>query len=117
VRLTGYKPVRKQSLLGRLFADKDEAPPRGLYVHGESRARQDHADGPVFSAESGQAQAPCAFPRIHGRGARADLRLPAEHRARRDRRRRCDRAHRGVDFDEAWLLCFDEFHVTTSPTR
>ena len=26
---------RKQGLLGRLFADKDEPPPRGLYVHGE----------------------------------------------------------------------------------
>src|SRR3979411_1175529 len=34
-RLAGYKPVRKQGLLGRLFADRDEAPPRGLYVHGE----------------------------------------------------------------------------------
>src|ERR1700742_309972 len=34
-RLRSYKPVRKQGLLGRLFADKDEPPPRGLYVHGE----------------------------------------------------------------------------------
>src|SRR6202142_4671067 len=34
-RLASYKPVRKQGLFGRLFADKDEAPPRGLYVHGE----------------------------------------------------------------------------------
>src|SRR3979490_2686635 len=34
-RLARYKPVRKQGLLGRLFADKDEAPPSGLYVHGE----------------------------------------------------------------------------------
>src|SRR5437016_6394351 len=34
-RLSSYKPFRKQSLLGRLFADKDEPPPRGLYVHGE----------------------------------------------------------------------------------
>src|SRR5712672_3515789 len=33
-RLSRYKPVRKHGLLGRLFADKDEAP-RGLYVHGE----------------------------------------------------------------------------------
>ena len=33
--LPDYKPVRKQGLLGRLFADKDEPPPRGLYVHGE----------------------------------------------------------------------------------
>jgi len=34
-RLASYKPVRKQGLLGRLFADKDEPAPRGLYVHGE----------------------------------------------------------------------------------
>src|SRR5262245_12492699 len=34
-RLDGYKPPRKQGLLGRLFADKDEAPPRGLYIFGE----------------------------------------------------------------------------------
>ena len=34
-RLSGYKPIKKQGLLGRLFADKDETPPRGLYIHGE----------------------------------------------------------------------------------
>src|SRR6266581_7010263 len=34
-RLANYKPMRRQGLLGRLFADKDEAPPRGLYIHGE----------------------------------------------------------------------------------
>lgn len=35
-RLASYKPQRKQSLLGRLFGgDKDDKPPRGLYVHGE----------------------------------------------------------------------------------
>src|SRR5207248_3042334 len=34
-RLASYTPMRKQGLLGRLFADKDEAPPRGLYIHGE----------------------------------------------------------------------------------
>src|SRR5581483_4200640 len=28
-RLSGYKPARKQRLLGRLFRDKDEEPPRG----------------------------------------------------------------------------------------
>ena len=32
-RLSGYKPARKLSLLGRLFGDKGEPPPRGLYVH------------------------------------------------------------------------------------
>ena len=34
-RLSSYKPFRKQGLLGRFFADKDEPPPRGLYVHGD----------------------------------------------------------------------------------
>ena len=34
-RLASYRPVRKQGFLGRLFADKSEAAPRGLYVHGE----------------------------------------------------------------------------------
>src|SRR3979409_2731177 len=34
-RLASYKPGRKQGLLGRLFADKNGAPPRGLYIHGE----------------------------------------------------------------------------------
>src|SRR5215212_9521009 len=34
-RLANYKPVSKQGLLGRLFADKNEPPPRGLYIHGE----------------------------------------------------------------------------------
>src|SRR6478672_3781594 len=34
-RLSSYKPARKLSLLGRLFGDKSEPPPRGLYVHGE----------------------------------------------------------------------------------
>src|SRR6204780_5749719 len=34
-RLASYKPLRKHGLLGRLFADKKEPPPRGLYIHGE----------------------------------------------------------------------------------
>src|SRR4051794_24427728 len=34
-RLDGYKPVRRQGLLGRLFAESNEPPPRGLYIHGD----------------------------------------------------------------------------------
>jgi cell division protein ZapE len=34
-RVERYRPFRRQRLLGRLFADKSEGPPRGLYVHGE----------------------------------------------------------------------------------
>src|ERR1700694_3562308 len=34
-QLASYKPARKQGLLGRLFADKNAPPPRGLYIHRE----------------------------------------------------------------------------------
>ena len=111
-QLAGYKPVRKQGLLGRLFADKDEAPPRGLYVHGDvgrgktmlmdlffqhsSVAHKRRAHFHEFMAE--------VHERIYGfrqniaRGEIADgdvIALTAES-----------------IFNQAWLLCFDEFHVT-----
>jgi len=111
-RLTGYKPVRKQSLLGRLFADRDEPPPRGLYVHGEvgrgktmlmdlffqhsSVVHKRRAHFHEFMAE--------VHERIYGyrqnmaRGEIADGDVIARTAA--------------AIFDEAWLLCFDEFHVT-----
>jgi cell division protein ZapE len=111
-RLAGYKPVRKQRLLGRLFADKKEPPPRGLYVHGEvgrgktmlmdmffqhsSVAHKRRAHFHEFMAE--------VHERIYGyrqniaRGEIADGDVIALTAA--------------AIFDEAWLLCFDEFHVT-----
>ena len=111
-RLASYKPVRKQRLLGRLFADKKEPPPRGLYVHGEvgrgktmlmdlffqhsSVAHKRRAHFHEFMAE--------VHERIYGyrqniaRGEIADGDVIALTAA--------------AIFDEAWLLCFDEFHVT-----
>ncbi|WP_426438676.1 cell division protein ZapE [Bradyrhizobium genosp. P] len=112
-RLASYKPHRKQGLLGRLFSgDKDDKPPRGLYVHGEvgrgktmlmdlffQQSTVEHkrrAHFHEFMAE--------AHERIYGyrqqiaRGEIADgdvMALTAQ-----------------AIFDEAWLLCFDEFHVT-----
>ena len=68
-RLSSYKPRRKQSLLGRLFADKDEAPPRGLYVHGEVGRGKTMLMDLFFQRSAGRAQAPRPFPRVHGRGA------------------------------------------------
>jgi cell division protein ZapE len=111
-RLSRYKPRRRQSLLGRLFADKDDSAPRGLYVHGEvgrgktmlmdlffhhsSVAHKRRAHFHEFMAEVHEA--------IHGfrqniaRGDTADGDVIARTAA--------------LIFDEAWLLCFDEFHVT-----
>jgi len=109
--LSTYKPVRKQGLFGRLFADKSD-PPRGLYVYGEvgrgktmlmdlffqncpvEHKRRAHFH--EFMAE--------VHERIYGyrqniaRGELADadvIGLTAQ-----------------AIFDQAWLLCFDEFHVT-----
>ena len=106
-----YKPTRKQGLFGRLFADKSD-PPRGLYVYGEvgrgktmlmdlffqncpvEHKRRAHFH--EFMAE--------VHERIYGyrqniaRGELADadvIGLTAQ-----------------AIFDQAWLLCFDEFHVT-----
>jgi cell division protein ZapE len=111
-RLASYKPVRKQGLLGRLFADKDVAPPRGLYLHGEvGRGKTMLMD--LFFHQSPVVQKRRAHfhefmaevhERIYGfrqniaRGEIADgdvITLTA-----------------ASIFDEAWLLCFDEFHVT-----
>ena len=111
-RLATYKPLSKQGLLGRLFADKDESPPRGLYIHGEVGrgktmlmdmffqyslvAHKRRAHFHEFMAE--------VHERIHGyrqniaRGEIADGDVIALTAA--------------SIFDEAWLLCFDEFHVT-----
>src|SRR5262245_60284349 len=111
-RLSSYKPQRKQGLLGRLFGgDKDEAP-RGLYIHGDvgrgktmlmdlffeysSIALKRRAHFHEFMAE--------VHERIYGyrqniaRGEIADADVIAL-------------TANGI-FEESWLLCFDEFHVT-----
>src|SRR5664280_3765977 len=111
-RLANYRPFRKQGLLGRLFGDKDEPPPRGLYIHGEvgrgktmlmdlffqhsSVTHKRRAHLHEFMAE--------VHERIYGyrqnmaRGEIADGDVIARTAA--------------SIFDHAWLLCFDEFHVT-----
>jgi cell division protein ZapE len=110
-RLSSYKPVRKQGLLGRLFSDKSE-PPRGLYIHGEVGRGKTMLMDLFFQACPVEHKRRAHFhefmadahERIHGyrqsiaRGELADtdvIGLTAN-----------------AIFDEAWLLCFDEFHVT-----
>ena len=111
-RLAGYKPLRKQSLLGRLFADKDEAPPRGLYVHGEvGRGKTMLMD--LFFQQS---------PVAHKRRAHFHEFMAEVHERIYGYRQNIKRGEisdgdvigltAAAIFDEAWLLCFDEFHVT-----
>src|SRR3978361_365321 len=108
-RLSDYKPRRKQNLFGRLFGDKDEAPPRGLYIHGEvgrgktmlmdlffQHSPVEHKRRPHFHEFMAE-----VHERIYGfrqniaRGEIADgdvIALNAEG-----------------DFDQAWRVCLDEF--------
>src|SRR5437868_1434722 len=111
-RLSSYKPARKLGLLGRLFADKDEPPPRGLYVHGEVGRGKTMLMDLFFQQSPVEHKRRAHFhefmaevhERIYGfrqdiaRGAIADgdvIALTAN-----------------AIFEQAWLLCFDEFHVT-----
>jgi cell division protein ZapE len=111
-RLAGYKPLRKQGLLGRLFADKDEAPPRGLYVHGDvGRGKTMLMD--LFFQHS---------PVVHKRRAHFHEFMAEVHERIYGFRQNVARGEiadgdviartAASIFDEAWLLCFDEFHVT-----
>jgi cell division protein ZapE len=111
-RLANYRPARRQRLLGRLFADKNGAPPRGLYVHGEvgrgktmlmdmffEQSQVEHkrrAHFHEFMAEVHERIYGFRQQIAHGEIADGDvIALTAT-----------------AIFDQAWLLCFDEFHVT-----
>jgi cell division protein ZapE len=111
-RLASYKPVRKQGLLGRLFADKNGAPPRGLYVYGDvGRGKTMLMD--LFFQHS---------PVVHKRRAHFHEFMAEVHERIYGFRQNIARGEIAEGdvialtaasiFDEAWLLCFDEFHVT-----
>ncbi|HLI98135.1 MAG TPA: cell division protein ZapE [Bradyrhizobium sp.] len=111
-RLARYRPLRKQGLLGRLFADKDDGPPRGLYVHGEvGRGKTMLMD--LFFQES---------PVEHKRRAHFHEFMADVHERIYAFRQNIARGEipdgdvialtAASIFEQAWLLCFDEFHVT-----
>jgi cell division protein ZapE len=111
-RLARYKPLRKQGLLGRLFADKDDAPPRGLYVHGDvGRGKTMLMD--LFFQQS---------PVEHKRRAHFHEFMADMHERIYGYRQSIARGDipdgdvialtAASIFEQAWLLCFDEFHVT-----
>jgi cell division protein ZapE len=111
-RLARYTPLRKQGLLGRLFADKDDVPPRGLYVHGEvGRGKTMLMD--MFFHQS---------PVVHKRRAHFHEFMAEVHERIFGFRQNISRGEipdsdvialtAASIFEQAWLLCFDEFHVT-----
>jgi cell division protein ZapE len=111
-RLSHYKPLRKQGLLGRLFADKDDAPPRGLYVHGDVGCGKTMLMDMFFQT----------CPVEHKRRAHFHEFMADVHERIYGFRQNIARGEipdgdvialtAAAIFDQAWLLCFDEFHVT-----
>jgi cell division protein ZapE len=111
-RLAGYKPARKNGLLKRLFGDKDDTPPHGLYVHGEVGRGKTMLMDLFFQAS----------PVAHKRRAHFHEFMADVHERIYAYRQEISRGNlangdvialtASAIFDEAWLLCFDEFHVT-----
>src|SRR5437016_1155439 len=112
-RLVGYRPASKQNLIGRLFGNgKRGEPIKGLYVHGDVGRGKTMLMDLFFEASPLAHKRRAHFyefmadvhERIHGfrqgiaSGTIADA-DPVLLTA-------------GTIFEEAWLLCFDEFHVT-----
>jgi cell division protein ZapE len=113
LRLADYKPQRKQGLLSRLFSssDKDEAP-RGLYVHGEVGRGKTMLMDLFFQYSTVE----------HKRRAHFHEFMAEAHERIYDYRQSIARGETAdgdvialtaqAIFEESWLLCFDEFHVT-----
>jgi cell division protein ZapE len=111
-RLANYRPHRKNGLFGRLFGDKDEKPPHGLYVHGEVGRGKTMLMDLFFQSSPVEHKR-----RAHFHEFMADV----HERIYAYRQETAHGKHANGDvialtasaiFDEAWLLCFDEFHVT-----
>jgi cell division protein ZapE len=111
-QLSRYRPARKQGFFGRLFGDKNDAAPRGLYVHGEvGRGKTMLMD--LFFEQSQVMHKR----RAHFHEFMADVHeriYNVRQSIAREEIPDTDVVHLTASsiFDEAWLLCFDEFHVT-----
>ncbi|GGI32369.1 cell division protein ZapE [Bradyrhizobium guangdongense] len=112
LRLANYSPKRKQGLLARLFSgDKDEAP-HGLYIHGDVGRGKTMLMDLFFHHSDVEHKR-----RAHFHEFMADV-----HERIYDYRQSIARGQipdgdvialtANAIFEESWLLCFDEFHVT-----
>lgn len=114
-QLAHYRPVaRKRGLLGRLFRNgkKEAEQIRGLYIHGEvGRGKTMLMDLFIHASPLRRKH------RAHFHEFMADV----HERVHAFRQKIASGAIADTDpviltagtiFDEAWLLCFDEFHVT-----
>ena len=111
--LAGYRPLSKTGFFERLFSTEiDDTPPRGLYIHGEVGRGKTMLMDLFFHECPVELKRRAHFhefmadvhERIHGfrqqigSGEVVDT-DPVKLTA-------------AAIFEEAWLLCFDEFHVT-----
>ena len=109
--LQGYNPRRRSGLLGRLFADKKVAP-RGLYVHGAVGRGKTMLMDLFFDASAVAHKRRAHFHEfmadVHERMAAFRQMIASGETTETDP----VRLTAAAVFEDAWLLCFDEFHVT-----
>jgi cell division protein ZapE len=113
-RIVEYRLARKSSALGWLFAarEKKEAPLKGLYIYGDVGRGKTMLMDLFFEASPVQRKRRAHF---------HEFMIDVHERVHGFRQKMKVGEHAGADpieltatelAQEAWLLCFDEFHVT-----
>ena len=113
-RLANYRLARKSSTLGWLFGERErnEEPVRGLYIHGEVGRGKTMLMDMFFAACPAQRKR-----RAHFHEFMADVHERV-HAYRQKMKRGEIEDQEPISLvaddlaEEAWVLCFDEFHVT-----
>jgi cell division protein ZapE len=113
-RLDAHRLARKSSSLGWLFArrQKDEAPLKGLYIHGDVGRGKTMLMDLFFAACTARRKRRAHFHEfmadVHERVHAYRQKIKAGEPANGD-----PIVHAANDIaEESWVLCFDEFHVT-----
>ena len=113
-RLASYRLARKSSSLGWLFAkrENEQAPLRGLYIHGEVGRGKTMLMDLFFAASPVRRKRRAHFHEFmadtHERVHAYRQKIKSGELANGD-----PIAHTAADIaEESWVLCFDEFHVT-----